>query len=255
MQTVPKLRLCRFSRREVAGGCTIRILYSEWQQLGTKLSSRQLFKMAAFGFYDPKTSCRPPTKLRTFIRHERLFAWRLSSIGVNAMMRQHVRPKKAYFMSRVIAALLFLLLPITAQAQEAHRSETVGQTPDERVVWALEHDYWRFAETADHESYLALWDDRFVGWPGGSELPTGKLDIDSWIRELHVDPTRRIEFWIKPKASMQFGDVVVVHYLYGGNWLDAKTGQVVESFGGGRITHTWQRRGESWQIITGMSAG
>ncbi|MFZ1742815.1 MAG: nuclear transport factor 2 family protein [Pontixanthobacter sp.] len=158
-------------------------------------------------------------------------------------------------MSRIIAALLLILLPVTAQAQEAHQSETVGQTTDEEAVWALEHDYWRYAEIADNEAYLALWDDSFVGWPGGSELPTGKSNIDSWIGELHADPTRRIKFWIKPMASAQFGDVVVVHYRYGGNWFDVETGEAVESFGEGRITHTWQRRGNSWQIITGMSAG
>ena len=157
-------------------------------------------------------------------------------------------------MSRIIAALLLISLPLTAQAQETDHSETVGQTPDEQAVWALEHNYWRYAENADYESYRALWDDSFVGWPGGTELPTGKSNIDSWIGEAHADPTRRVVFWIQPMASGQFGDVVVVHYLYGGNWLDAETGEVVESFGEGRITHTWQRRGDSWQIITGMSA-
>jgi hypothetical protein len=47
---------------------------------------------------------------------------------------------------------------------------------------------------------------------------------------------------------------IAVHYLFWDIWRDAQTGAVVKEEGPLRITYTCQRRGDSWQIITGMSA-
>jgi hypothetical protein len=131
---------------------------------------------------------------------------------------------------------------------------TAEMTPEEAAVWQLEEAYWQFVKAADLDSYRTLWDERFVGWPGFAEHPLGKMDIASWIPPLHADPQRQYDYRLQREAVRAFGDSVVAHYLIWDIWRDADSGTVVEESAPDRITHTWQRRGDSWQIITGMSA-
>jgi len=143
--------------------------------------------------------------------------------------------------------LLFtLLLPLTCLAEDL--------TPDETAVWHLEEAYWQYVKANDLDGYLTLWDERFVGWPSFSPRPAGKANISDWIPPLHEDPERLYDYRLQKEAVRAFGDVVVVHYLAWDIWRDAKTGAIVEEDGPYRLTHTWQRRGDTWQIITGMSA-
>lgn len=83
--------------------------------------------------------------------------------------------------------------------------------------------------------------------------PVEKQNIANWIPLLHADPSQIFRYELKREAVRSFGDVVVVHYSVRGYWISAKTGndlnEWIEKF-----THTWQRRGDSWQIITGMAA-
>jgi hypothetical protein len=50
-----------------------------------------------------------------------------------------------------------------------------------------------------------------------------------------------------------FGDIVVTHLLYRGYFVSADTGEVVERWATGKITHTWRREDGNWRIITGMA--
>ena len=148
---------------------------------------------------------------------------------------------------RLICLLLLLsVLPTLAPAAE--------MSVDEAAVWRLEEQYWQYVKAADLDGYRTLWDERFVGWPGFSPNPLGKADIANWIPPLHADPQRRYEYALKKEAVRAFGDVVVVHYLGWDIWRDTASGEIVEKSEPFRITHTWQRRDDSWQIITGMSA-
>lgn len=125
---------------------------------------------------------------------------------------------------------------------------------DEKAVWAMEEAYWVYVRNNDLDGYLTLWDERFVGWPSFSENPLGKNDIASWIPPLHADTKRAYDYELKRQAVRSFGDVVIAHYLYRDIYRLAETGDVVEKGNFRRITHTWQRRGDTWQIVTGMSA-
>jgi len=145
-----------------------------------------------------------------------------------------------------ILLLLLLLLPLTALAEE--------MTPDETAVWHLEEGYWQYVKANDLDGYRTLWDERFVGWPDFAEHPLGKANIADWIPPLHADPARLYDYRLNEEAVRAFGDSVVAHYLVWEYWRDAATGAVVQEDPPIRITHTWQRRGDSWQIITGMSA-
>jgi hypothetical protein len=75
---------------------------------------------------------------------------------------------------------------------------------------------WRYVKANDLDGYRTLWDERFVGWPGFAEHPVGKASIGEWIPPLHADADRLYDYRVQKEAVRAFGD--------------------------------------SWQIITGMSA-
>lgn len=144
-----------------------------------------------------------------------------------------------------LMGLLLWFPPGTALAQ--------ASDVDEDAVWALEEAYWQYVEANDIESYRALWDERFVGWPGGSAAPVEKPQIADWIVPLHADPGRVFRYDLERKAVRAFGDIVVTHLLYRGYFVSADTGEVVEQWATGKITHTWRRDDGNWRIITGMA--
>ena len=146
----------------------------------------------------------------------------------------------------VVGLLWMLLLALPLGAAD--------MTADEQAVWKLEEQYWVYVAKSDLDGYLTLWDERFVGWPSFSPSPVGKGGIGSWVRPLHSDPEQKFEYTLEQKAVRSFGaDVVAVHYLAKQRWVSVKTGQVTRSEWS-RITHTWQKRGNTWVIITGMSS-
>jgi hypothetical protein len=149
-------------------------------------------------------------------------------------------------MPKVSLLLFLLLLPQLGLAKDL--------TPDESAVWQLEETYWQYVKANDLDAYRTLWDERFVGWPSFSERPVGKANITDWIPPLHEDPALRYDYRLQKEAVRAFDDSIAVHYLFWDIWRDAKTGAIAREEGPFRITHTWQRRGEGWQIITGMSA-
>ena len=53
------------------------------------------------------------------------------------------------------------------------------QTRNETAVWQQEETYWRLLHDDQKTAYLALWDERFVGWPRFEANPTGKDEIAS----------------------------------------------------------------------------
>lgn len=127
------------------------------------------------------------------------------------------------------------------------------QAADEEAVWNLEEAYWGYVKKNDIDGYLTLWDERFVGWPGFSETPMGKESIHEWILPLHENESETYDYELTREAVRSFGDVVVVHYLVSDFFRSARTGVIVRQLDSYRITHTWQRRENGWQIITGMS--
>lgn len=145
---------------------------------------------------------------------------------------------------KAVAILLVFLLSISAWADGAL---------DEEAVWQLEEAYWLYVRNNDLANYRTLWDERFVGWPGFSDRPVGKESIGAWIAPLHANPVEAYDFQLTRAAVRSFGDVVVVHYLVQDFMRSAESGEIIRQRDTYRITHTWQRIGDSWKIITGMS--
>lgn len=145
---------------------------------------------------------------------------------------------------------LFFLFALVFSLQSGQAQE---MAENEKAVWQLEEDYWVYVQASDLDAYRTLWDDRFVGWPSFSPDPLGVKDISSWIPPLHQNPAERFQYELTPKAVREFGDIVVAHYLVREFWKSADTGEVVREERV-RITHTWQRVGDTWRIITGMSS-
>lgn len=130
-------------------------------------------------------------------------------------------------------------------------SSLLAQTPEETAVWKLEHQYWEYVKAADLDGYRTLWHENFVGWPQMSPAPAHKDHIADWIKA-HSDKGERLQSYVLKEAASQFTDnVVVTHYWLTDVWsAKSETGTPVTS----RITHTWIRVKDGWQIIGGMSA-
>ncbi len=124
---------------------------------------------------------------------------------------------------------------------------------DEKAVWQLEEDYWRYVSTGDLDSYVKLWHDDFVGWPCAEWEPARKGGIGKWLRDIR-DNKWKLTYQLKPLGIQEFGgDTVVVHYA----------AEYVTDYGDGtrsgvgvwrKFTHTWMRTGDEWRIIGGMCA-
>jgi ketosteroid isomerase-like protein len=122
----------------------------------------------------------------------------------------------------------------------------------EQTVWDLEEQYWVYVEKADIEGYRTLWDESFVGWPSFSTSPVGRESIGNWIDQVHSDPSLTFDYQLRKMAVRAFGDVVVTHYQVSNTWT-SKEGQIARKMSA-RITHTWKKKGDTWVIISGMSA-
>jgi hypothetical protein len=152
--------------------------------------------------------------------------------------------------SRLFAALLLGLAAASAQAI----SESVATSPSESgsvsQVWAREADYWRFVKDGDVESYVALWHDRFIGWPCGQDHPKRKASIGDWVRKVRDDRIQ-VDAKLTREGAEDFGNVVVVHYRF--TRVDTYPSGKVEGKGKeSKITHTWMKVGDRWLIIGGM---
>jgi ketosteroid isomerase-like protein len=141
-------------------------------------------------------------------------------------------------------AILFCASTISAQ----------NKMSAEDQVWEMEEVYWNHVKSDDIQSYLTLWHDDFVGWPGFSPEPMGKLNISDWIPALFADSTKSFDYKLKRMSVSSYGeDIVIIFYVVGFYFIDLKTGEKKQD-NWHRITHTWKRYGDRWFIIGGMSA-
>lgn len=120
-----------------------------------------------------------------------------------------------------------------------------------QAVWALEHEYWKYVERNDLDGYRKLWDEKFLGWPQANATPVHKDHITEWItsqtsKGLHF---KLVE--LKEAAIQENGELVATGYWLTSRW-DSTTSAGKE--GTIRVHHTWARRGNTWRIVSGMSA-
>lgn len=142
-----------------------------------------------------------------------------------------------------LVASLFFSMPLAAADWNA----------DEKAVWQLEEDYWRYVSAGDVDSYVKLWHDDFVGWPCFEWKPARKGDIGNWVRDIR-DNKWKLTYQLKPLEMQEFdGHTIIVHYAaeYAYDHGDGTRSGVGLWR---KFTHTWMRVGNSWQIIGGMCA-
>src|SRR5215831_18747254 len=140
---------------------------------------------------------------------------------------------------------LFLALTATLFGQNS--------TKDEVQVWQLEKAYWEYVKANDLEKYRTLWHDNFVGWPFVSPAPVRKDHITDWITNNTSKGLKLQSYSFEQLAVRVTGDVAIDHYRIKANWAEGNIGKVART-DALRVTHTWIRTSDAWQIIGGMSA-
>ena len=140
---------------------------------------------------------------------------------------------------RVISETMSKVVPPEASAEQSISE-----------VWAREDEYWRYVKAGDVDRYVSLWHENFIGWPCGQEHPMGKASIGDWVQKIR-DQRIDVAYQLTHEGAQNVGNTVVAHYSF--TRVDTYPDGHVE--GAGReykITHTWMKDGDTWQIIGGM---
>jgi ketosteroid isomerase-like protein len=143
------------------------------------------------------------------------------------------------------------LIVLTAVAVAANPTASPPRT--ELQIWNLENAYWEYVKANDLEKYRALWHDDFVGWPFISPEPVRKDHITDWITNNTSKGLKLQSYEVEQRAINVTRDIAINHYRIKANWAEGNTGKVART-DALRITHTWIRNNDTWQIIGGMSA-
>ena len=123
---------------------------------------------------------------------------------------------------------------------------------NEKAVWSLEENYWRYVQSNDLESYRTLWHRDFLGWPLSSPEPVRKEHITGWIQALTDAGDTLKSYRLERLTSQATGNYVTITYRVHMIWA-GKDG--LERPGSLRVLHTWIRNPDhQWQIISGMAA-
>lgn len=146
-----------------------------------------------------------------------------------------------------IASVLFILLAAIYVAAPARAQ----QSDNEKAVWKLETTYWEDVKALDLDNYKNLWHENFVGWPYSNSRPARKDHMTDWIKA-HTDKGATMVWYeLEPADSVTTENLVVTEYWLTSLWADkAGHGEPVTQ----RVTHTWIKTAQGWQIISGMSA-
>jgi len=144
-----------------------------------------------------------------------------------------------------------LSLALRANSPVKSSAATLTLSPAEQAAWKGEETYWQFQKADDRDAFLALWDERFVGWPRRTSVP---VDKDKMREDLKRAPDRKVlDYKLEPLSVREYGGNVVIT-LYratvhstDNNGNDGQTRPY-------RLTHTWMKTGQAWQIIGGMSS-
>jgi hypothetical protein len=141
---------------------------------------------------------------------------------------------------------LVVLCAVGSASAQAPAADSVVE--DE--IWELEDAYWRYAADGDVENYLTLWHDDFVGWFCRASDPIRKANIGDWVRAIHEEG-QELVYSLDNKTSQEFDGLVVVYYTtpIGRLFQDGSNLWEGEVF---KVTHTWMKVADQWQIIGGM---
>jgi hypothetical protein len=145
-------------------------------------------------------------------------------------------------MRRIVITVVVMLCAVTVFAQ---------QSAEEQAVWKLEHAYWDYVKSLELEKYKDLWHPNFVGWASSSPQPERKDHITDWIASYTSKELRLKSYELEPAASQVTENVVITHYWLTSLWVDKDGRGEPRTL---KVTHTWIRTANGWQIIGGMAA-
>ena len=149
-------------------------------------------------------------------------------------------------MHRISRRLVFVLLLLMA----APRIFAQEMTPAQKEVWQMEEVYWNDVKTSNAGHYATLWHESVVGWPRDRDRPVGKKDLlEGAAKKMAASSVASYEFL--SKAVTVVGNVGVTQYSV--KAIRAVKDGTNETYTS-RVTHTWLRTGNTWEIIGGMSA-
>jgi hypothetical protein len=124
----------------------------------------------------------------------------------------------------------------------------------EQAVWEREVASWEHLKAGDVKSFLALFHDDVMAWPGGRPAPVDKNAIfQHLVAILPTLQAQALTVELTPLSIRVFDNVAVVQYEAHMRYVTKPGGRAVRDETQ-RYTRTWLRTGQGWQLIAGMSA-
>jgi len=159
-----------------------------------------------------------------------------------------------------ILVILGLCVSSASAQQSAPKSNSTREmlkvSAAEQAVWNEEEAYWRSLKAGDRESYLSLWDEGFAGWPRTESEPIHKDRIREDLKQVRDDSIfnrKVLDYKMEPLSVREYGDNIVIT-LYRATIHSTDSNGKDEQTRRARLTHTWMKTDQRWQIIGGMSA-
>lgn len=124
-------------------------------------------------------------------------------------------------------------------------------TPEDEV-WSREVAYWGYLKAGEWDLWQDLWHEEVVAWPNDEPGPLNKDGVYQLMAGIVDDvDLQAVELEIRRRSVQVYGDIGVAYY---------EMHTAIPDGSGGtrplrrRLTHTWLRTKDGWQIIAGMSA-
>lgn len=121
----------------------------------------------------------------------------------------------------------------------------------QKQVWEREKTYWELTAAGDVERFVALWDDRFVGWPDAEETPVTRSELRPVVADWFEDVrSNELSYALDPLAVAASGNVAIAYYRARTEYRGKNAEQTTEY----RMTHVWRKTEDEWKIVGGTSA-
>ena len=129
-------------------------------------------------------------------------------------------------------------------------AEDLQLSSEQQDVWEGEEAYWRYVNAGKTVEFMALWHDRFVGWPCDSEVPTDlsnlKIYVADWFTNVAANEQKTS---IEPEGVIVEDGFAITYLSAKTVWIDA-TGSEKSLLE--KIVHTWKKTDDGWKIMGGM---
>ena len=142
----------------------------------------------------------------------------------------------------------YLVLVATLLSAGTLASEPMSA--EQQEVWAGEEAYWNFVANHDVDGFMALWDERFIGWPCGAPTTENYEGLRSVVADWFADVAAAgNETMIEPEAVI-VDEQFAITYLAATTTSSSESGATEASTI--KLVHTWRRTDAGWKIIGGM---